>query len=107
VRWVRPERTLAQTALRFALSLDGVSLALPSAVTLAQLDENLGALNTPALTDEELSDMRQLDACVQPPVQKRNDENSVVGETPVPAEATVGAQLPLSGVTAPHLTSQS
>src|ERR1044071_1330641 len=34
VQWVRPDRTLAQTALRFALALDGVSLALPSAVTI-------------------------------------------------------------------------
>jgi aryl-alcohol dehydrogenase-like predicted oxidoreductase len=64
-KWVRPDRTLAQTALRFALALDGVSLALPSAVSIAQLDEDLGALETPKLTDAEFAEMRQLEARVQ------------------------------------------
>ncbi|MEJ0038813.1 MAG: aldo/keto reductase [Gammaproteobacteria bacterium] len=65
VKWIRPDRSLAQTALRFALSLEGVSLALPSAVTIAQLDEDIGALDTPMLTDAELAEMRQLEASVQ------------------------------------------
>ena len=65
VKWVRPDRTLAQTAMRFALALEGVSLALPSAVTIAQLDEDLGALETPRLTDAEMAEMRQLEARVQ------------------------------------------
>lgn len=67
VKWVRPDRTLAQTALRFALALDGVSLALPSAVTIAQWDEDVGVLETPLLTAEEFAQMRQIDAFVQPP----------------------------------------
>ena len=65
VKWVRPDRTLAQTALRFALALDGVSLALPSAVSIAQLDEDIGALETPLLTPVEFAEMRQLEARVQ------------------------------------------
>ena len=103
VKWVRPERTLAQTALRFALSLEGVSLALSSAVSLAQLNENIGALETPMLTDEELSQMRRLDATVQLPGQQRSDE--VVAEPAgVPTEVTVVAQMPVSGVNVPSLT---
>jgi hypothetical protein len=66
MKWVRPDRTLAQTAMRFALALEGVSLALPSAVSIAQLDEDIGALETPVLTAEELAEMRQLEARVQP-----------------------------------------
>jgi len=64
-KWVLPNRTLAQTALRFALALEGVSLALPSAVSIAQLDEDLGALDTPMLTEVEMAEMRQLEATVQ------------------------------------------
>jgi aryl-alcohol dehydrogenase-like predicted oxidoreductase len=64
-KWVRPDRTLAQTALQFVLSLEGVALALPSAVTIAQLDEDLGALATPLLTNAELAEMRQLESRVQ------------------------------------------
>jgi aryl-alcohol dehydrogenase-like predicted oxidoreductase len=66
MKWVRPDRSLAQTALRFVLALDGVSVALPSAVSIAQLDEDVGAVETPMLTAEELAEMRQLDALVQP-----------------------------------------
>jgi 1-deoxyxylulose-5-phosphate synthase len=66
-KWVRPDRTLAQTALQFVLSLEGVSMALPSAVTVAQLDEDLGALDAPSLTDEELGEMRQLASSVPTP----------------------------------------
>jgi aryl-alcohol dehydrogenase-like predicted oxidoreductase len=63
-KWVRPDRTLAQTALRFVLALEGVAVAIPSAVSRAQLDENLATLATPTLTDEELSQMRRLTASV-------------------------------------------
>jgi hypothetical protein len=51
--------------MRFALALDGVALALPSAVTIEQLDEDIGALETPMLTAEEFAEMRELDANVQ------------------------------------------
>ena len=63
-RWVRPDRSLAQTALRFVLALDGVSLALPSAVTIAQLDEDFGTLESPELTSDEMVEMRQIETYV-------------------------------------------
>jgi hypothetical protein len=53
--------------MRFALALEGVSVVLPSAVTIAQLDEDVGALGTPGLTKEEFVEMRQLEARVQSP----------------------------------------
>ncbi|HEV7715981.1 MAG TPA: aldo/keto reductase, partial [Steroidobacteraceae bacterium] len=106
VKWVRPDRSLAQTALRFALSLEGVSLALHSAVSLAQINEDLATLESPALTDQELADMRQLDASVQVPAQKRTEETIPAVEMAIAAEVTAGAQLPLPGVTVPPLTSQ-
>jgi hypothetical protein len=59
--------------LRFALALDGVSLALPSAVTIAQLDVDLDALETPPLTNEELAEMRELESRVQVGLQPRGD----------------------------------
>ena len=59
-KWALPDRTLAQTALRFVLALEGVVVAIPSAVSRAQLDENLATLETPPLTDAELAEMRQL-----------------------------------------------
>ena len=106
VKWVRPDRTLAQTALRFALALDGVSLALHSAVSLAQLNENLAALQTPTLTDDELVAMRQLDASVQVSAPTRTEETISSVETAVLSDATAATSLPLPGVTSPPLTSQ-
>jgi aryl-alcohol dehydrogenase-like predicted oxidoreductase len=47
-------RSLAQTALRFALQLQGVSVAIPSAVTLPELEENIATLKTPPLSATEL-----------------------------------------------------
>jgi aryl-alcohol dehydrogenase-like predicted oxidoreductase len=37
----------------------GVTVAIPSAVSRAELDENLGALTLPALSDVEMRDMLQ------------------------------------------------
>jgi aryl-alcohol dehydrogenase-like predicted oxidoreductase len=80
-RWVRPDRTLAQTALRFTLALEGVSLALPSAVTIAQLDEDLGALESPELTPVEMSEMRQVETYVSPSsASEKSDVAAVLGE---------------------------
>src|SRR5262249_4527216 len=75
-RWVRPDRTLAQTALRFVLAQHGVSVALSSAVSLVQLDENLAALDTPLLTDEELAEMRQFESRIQLSITKATDAGS-------------------------------
>ncbi len=56
----KENRTLAQSALRFVLQLDGVSIALPRAIDRVQLDENLGALSAPHLMKEELEKIRLL-----------------------------------------------
>jgi len=48
-------RTLAQGALQFVLRLPGVTTAIPRAVDLPQLMENLGALTAPPLTDTDLA----------------------------------------------------
>ena len=47
-------RTMAQTALRYCLQLDGVSTTIFSVTSQAELEENLGALDSPSLTDDEL-----------------------------------------------------
>jgi len=54
-RWVRPGRSLAQTALRFALQCPGISVVIPSAVTRAELIENWGASAAPPLSSDELT----------------------------------------------------
>ena len=64
-KWVRPDRTLAQTALRFVLALEGVAVAIPSAISRAQLEENLATFETPPLTKEEFAEMRELATSVQ------------------------------------------
>lgn len=51
---VKPNQTLAQAALRFVLSFNGVSSVIPRAVNRRQLKEIIGALNSPQLSDEEL-----------------------------------------------------
>lgn len=53
-RLCRPDRTLAQAALRYVLQLPAVSVAVPSAMTRAELRENLGALGAPALSSTEM-----------------------------------------------------
>ena len=53
-------RTIAQAALRYCLQLDGVSTTIFSVTSRAELDENLGALDCPALTDEELALVEEL-----------------------------------------------
>jgi aryl-alcohol dehydrogenase-like predicted oxidoreductase len=48
-------RTLAQTALRYAMQLPQVSVAIPSAVNRHQLRENLGAMSCEPLSPEEIA----------------------------------------------------
>jgi aryl-alcohol dehydrogenase-like predicted oxidoreductase len=48
-------RTLAQAALQFVLQLPGVTTAIPRAINVQQLMENLGALKAPSLTGAELA----------------------------------------------------
>lgn len=52
------ERTFAQTALRFALQIQGVSVIIPRAINVKELDENLGALSAPLLTYGDLEKVK-------------------------------------------------
>ena len=51
---VNERRTLAQAALQFVLQLPGVTTAIPRAVNVQQLMDNLGALNAPPLVAGEV-----------------------------------------------------
>ena len=53
-------RTMAQTALRYCLQLDGISTTIFSVTSQAELQENLGALESPELTDDELLEVERL-----------------------------------------------
>ena len=49
------ERTIAQAALRFVMQLQGVSVVIAGISSLKHLEQNLGALVAPPLTDNELA----------------------------------------------------
>jgi aryl-alcohol dehydrogenase-like predicted oxidoreductase len=51
---VRPDRTLAQSALQYALQLNGVSTVIPRSVNREQLQENINTINSPLLSYKEL-----------------------------------------------------
>jgi len=53
-----PERTAAQSALRFALQQEGVGVVLVGMTAIAHLEENLGALAAPPLTEREMARIR-------------------------------------------------
>jgi len=53
-------RTMAQTALRYCLQLDGVSTTIFSVTSLDFLEENLGALDCRPLSAEELRQVEEL-----------------------------------------------
>lgn len=57
---VREGRTMAQAALGYVLSLEGVSTVIFAVGSEAQLRENLGALQSPGLTAEELASIETL-----------------------------------------------
>jgi aryl-alcohol dehydrogenase-like predicted oxidoreductase len=59
-RWIKTDRSLPQMALRFVLQTPGVSVAIPSAVNLSELIEDLATLQCPSLTERELTEMRAL-----------------------------------------------
>ncbi len=54
----RPDRTLAQAAVRFILAFPEVSVAIPGAKTAAQVEENAG--DAPPLTEAEVRRAREL-----------------------------------------------
>jgi aryl-alcohol dehydrogenase-like predicted oxidoreductase len=55
-----PQRTAAQTALRFAMAQPGVSVVLVGTTQRSHLEENLATLDTPALTPDELRHLTSL-----------------------------------------------
>jgi len=59
---VPAEMTMAQFALRWILMFDAVTCAIPGAKRPAQVDDNVGAADLPALTDET---MRAVDLIYQ------------------------------------------
>ena len=56
----RQGRTRAQAALRFVLAFPEVSTTIPGAKSPAQVEENLGASEAPALTESEVREARRL-----------------------------------------------
>ena len=52
---VRPDRTLAQSALQFVLQHDAVTTVIPGARTAEQVLANLGAVQAPGLSDEDMA----------------------------------------------------
>ena len=58
---VKSNRTLAQAALRYVLSLRGISTAIPRAVNRKQLKENIDTLNSPQLSVEELEKIHSVE----------------------------------------------
>lgn len=57
-----PRRTLAQTAMQFVLQVPGVSTVIPGIANVEQLEENLGALHAPQLSQDEFARARSLSA---------------------------------------------
>ena len=58
----RPDRTLAQAALKFVLAFPEVSVAIPGAKTPEQVEENLAASDAADLTQKEIAAVRELHA---------------------------------------------
>jgi aryl-alcohol dehydrogenase-like predicted oxidoreductase len=55
--WVKPDRTLAQAALKFLLQQAGVAVSIPCAVASRELSENMAALKAPAFSAAELQSL--------------------------------------------------
>lgn len=66
----KENRTLAQAALQFVRQLDGVSVVMPRANDTRQLEEILGALDSPLLTSDELAAIRTLSSQTAEPVRR-------------------------------------
>lgn len=57
---VNDRRTLTQAALLFVLGLPGVTSAIPRAINVSELLENLGALTAPLLSREDIESVMKL-----------------------------------------------
>jgi len=56
------QRSMAQSAMQFVLRVPGVSTVIPGIANVRQLEENLGALSAPQLSEEEFDRIRSLSA---------------------------------------------
>ena len=66
------EATLAQFALRWILMFDAVSCAIPGAKRPDQVEQNAGASDLPAISDETLAQVRKIyHALIRPQVHHR------------------------------------
>ncbi len=54
----RGVRSLAQRAIRYVTDLPGVAIVIMGTTSIAHLDENVAALDSPPLSDEELTWLR-------------------------------------------------
>jgi aryl-alcohol dehydrogenase-like predicted oxidoreductase len=54
------KRSMAQAAIRFALSHDAVSTAIPGAKTVKQTEENMAAGDTPELVQDDINSVLEL-----------------------------------------------
>jgi len=59
---IRPGRSLAQAAIAFVRQLPGISVTLPRASTMAEVEENLGSLSVSQLTTAELDRIKSVTA---------------------------------------------
>lgn len=59
-RLVTDQRSMAQTAIRYALSHPAVAAVVPGASSREQLLHNIAASNSPELTAAEIQEIREL-----------------------------------------------
>jgi len=57
-----PGRSMAQSAMQFVLRVSGVSTVIPGIANVRQLEENLGALTAPQLSEQEFARIRSMGA---------------------------------------------
>jgi len=63
---IRPDRTLAQAAIIYAVGVAGIATVIPRAVNRRELAENLGSLGVPPFTADELARIAALQSCSAP-----------------------------------------
>ena len=65
---IRSDRSLAQAAIQYVRSMEGITVTLPRAVNRAELAENIASLTAPPLTDIELEKVRAVTRADHHPV---------------------------------------
>lgn len=65
--FAKPQRSMAQAAMQFALQVPGVSTVIPGIAKVEQLEENLGALSALQLTREEYGRARLMSTRLRGP----------------------------------------